>query len=82
MTSLHNHGAAEAGVKAEALMNTAAKNAGYNILKIKADYEQAGIDPMGKRYFRKPECLRKHRRQKNLSMSPMVLFKQKTLVSF
>jgi hypothetical protein len=79
MTALHNHGAAVSGAKAEILMRKAATNAGYDILKIKSDYEQAGIDPMGKRYFRKPEW---YPRQKNLSMSPMVLFKQKTLVSF
>jgi hypothetical protein len=55
MTALHNHGAAVSGAKAEILMRKAATNAGYDILKIKSDYEQAGIDPMGKRYFRKPE---------------------------
>ena len=55
MTALHNHGAAVSGVKAEILMRKAAANAGYNILKIKSDYEQAGVDPMGKRFFRKPD---------------------------
>lgn len=55
MAALHNHGASLSGAKAENLMKKAAAKAGYNILKINSDFKEAGLEPIGKRYLRKPE---------------------------
>jgi len=50
----HNHGAAVSGVSSERLMAETIEHAGYKLLKVKKDFETAGVDPMGKRYFKKP----------------------------
>jgi len=50
----HNHGAAVGGVESEAAMAATVKKAGFKLLKVKSDFEAAGLDPLGRRYFEKP----------------------------